>query len=144
MNRFYPQSPDPYIKVDGDQELAKFGHLNVLVDVFTSWASTATSLIATAAGLAISAAYNSFAVTPVGGVAVLPSLTLACQCKPCGPIPTIVVNNQGANALTVKAYVSVVSNITETVNGAASVSVPAGTVMNFVQTSCGTWEAYTG
>ena len=32
MKKFIPKQPDPFIKKASDQELAKFGHLNALVD----------------------------------------------------------------------------------------------------------------
>ena len=31
MEKFIPQSPDPYLKKDADMSLAKFGHLNAML-----------------------------------------------------------------------------------------------------------------
>ena len=31
MKKFIPKSPDPFIKKEADQELAKFGHINAIV-----------------------------------------------------------------------------------------------------------------
>ena len=35
MDKFKPQSPDPYLKEEVDMSLAKFGHLNAVVDQVT-------------------------------------------------------------------------------------------------------------
>jgi hypothetical protein len=32
MDLFVPQSPDPFLKKDSDMSLAKFGHINAIVD----------------------------------------------------------------------------------------------------------------
>lgn len=39
MNKFKPQSPDPFLKKDADMSLAKFGHLNAIVDEITTMAN---------------------------------------------------------------------------------------------------------
>lgn len=32
MEKFVPQSPDPFLNKDADMSLAKFGHINAIVD----------------------------------------------------------------------------------------------------------------
>lgn len=145
MNKFKPKSPDPYIRKSEDMELAKFGHLNALVDVFTQQAQSQTGLVALAGGGQSGATllipgFNLFnTVATAGDSSILPSLVALCACTPCGPIAPVVVKNSGADDLDIYPAVG------ETING-GSVNVPvtiiAGTSITLKNTSCTNWESY--
>jgi|694.fasta_scaffold47789_7 hypothetical protein len=36
MEKFVPQSPDPFLNKDEDMSLAKFGHINAIVDALNA------------------------------------------------------------------------------------------------------------
>ena len=44
MEKFIPQSPDKFLKKDADMSLAKFGHLNAIVDQVTANETAITAL----------------------------------------------------------------------------------------------------
>ncbi len=51
LNEFTPKSPDPSIITQADQGLAKFGHINIIVDYLTNRPIYANNAAAVAAGL---------------------------------------------------------------------------------------------
>lgn len=56
MEKFVPQSPDPFLNKDEDMSLAKFGHINAIVDelnVTTALALAAKNNVYTNNALAI-------------------------------------------------------------------------------------------
>jgi hypothetical protein len=43
MEKFVPQSPDPFLNQDADMSLAKFGHINAIVDELNTTNNTIAS-----------------------------------------------------------------------------------------------------
>jgi len=43
MEKFVPQSPDPFLNKDEDMSLAKFGHINAIVDELNTTNNTIDS-----------------------------------------------------------------------------------------------------
>jgi len=145
MNKFVPMSPDPYIKKDGDQELAKFGHLNAIVNVLNNQALSQTGLVAHAGdgqalGTPLQQGFNAFSVVATtGDSATLPSLVALCACTPCGPIAPVVVVNSGANAMNVYPFPG------ESINALSvntPISIAAGESLSFKNVSCNNWDTY--
>lgn len=62
MEKFVPQSPDPFLNKDEDMSLAKFGHINAIVDELN-----VTTALALAAKNNV---YNSNANAILGGLSV--------------------------------------------------------------------------
>ena len=67
LSKFIPLSPDPFIIKDADMSLAKFGHINAIVDAVNTLESSVTSIqnnvyannaAAIAGGLAVGALYS--------------------------------------------------------------------------------------
>lgn len=50
LNKFFPKSPDAALKKDPDMSLAKFGHLNILVDAINALTTKSTNFPLTLAG----------------------------------------------------------------------------------------------
>jgi hypothetical protein len=44
MEKFVPQSPDPFLKKDSDMSLAKFGHINAIVEELNTVNATVTQI----------------------------------------------------------------------------------------------------
>lgn len=144
MKKFTPKQPDPYIKKDGDQELAKFGHLNAIVAVLNNQSATLTGISANgviqATATLLGENLNVVSTAGGGNTAVqLPSLTAQCNCIPCGPIaPVIVVNTSGTPILVFPALGEFIDG--QGVN--TSVTVAPGESLTFAFTSCTTWQTY--
>jgi hypothetical protein len=65
MVKFYPVSPDPYLKQDNDMAPAKFGHLNaILANARREFSDNASAI---AAGLKVGELYS----TPDGTVKIV-------------------------------------------------------------------------
>lgn len=147
MKYFVPISPDPALKKrKGDGALARFGHLNILVDKFNQLATNQTINASTtntqAAGTPLIFGYNfvntSFMVTNTA--ATLLSLQDFCACNDkCGIIGSVVVQNTGVENLVIYPYLG------ETING-AGVNVPftleAGASVSFRSIDCSSWQSY--
>ena len=145
MNRFFPKSPDPYIKHSPDMELAKFGHLNALVDVLNSQALSQVGLVAHAGGgqalgTLLQQGFNAFSVVASSeDSATLPSLVALCACTPFGPIAPVVIVNNGASLMAVYPFPG------ESINGGSvnsPVTIAAGESLSFKNTSCSNWDTY--
>lgn len=139
MKHFKPISPDPVLKKHkGDGALARFGHLNVIVDKFNEFDNkliSAAGLVGSPTPLIVG--FN--LITPVGlaSFAVLPCLSDICACTGgCGPVAPVVIKNNGLIALTITACG------TETINGGASFSLGAGLSISVTDTSCTSWETF--
>jgi hypothetical protein len=65
MVKFYPVSPDPYLKAENDMAPAKFGHLNALLaNIRREHANNAAAI---AGGLKVGELYS----TPTGEVRIV-------------------------------------------------------------------------
>lgn len=47
INKFFPVSPDTYLKAQSDMALAKFGHLNAIVDAYNTLDTAVTAISST-------------------------------------------------------------------------------------------------
>jgi len=63
MEKFIPQSPDPYLKKDADMSLAKFGHINAMLLLINEVRDNvyADNVAALAGGLEIGDVYSTVA-----------------------------------------------------------------------------------
>lgn len=63
MNKFIPKSPDKFLKKDADATLARFGHLNELVNVINQITENvyADNAAAVAGGLSVGDLYSTAA-----------------------------------------------------------------------------------
>lgn len=138
MKHFVPISPDPYLKKrKGDGALARFGHLNVIVDKINEFDANQTInggpvLTPTALVLGLNI------VTPTVGndAVVLPCLSEICACSGgCGPTGPVIIKNVGVITLNVYACG------TESINGGPGpVAILAGDSLTIVDSSCTSWE----
>lgn len=65
MVKFFPVSPDPYLKTENDMALAKFGHLNALLaNIRREFPDNGTAI---AGGLKVGELYS----TPTGEVRIV-------------------------------------------------------------------------
>lgn len=95
---FKPLSPDPYIKKDADQALAKFGHLNHLVDIICCISNDVATLVtdvnALESGSVQSIEYCGAPLPEVAGVVVIPAIVTdatltgtGCAADPLSVVP---------------------------------------------------------
>jgi hypothetical protein len=68
LNKFIPLSPDPYITSDPEMTLAKFGHLNTIVDYLNGTNALTNIKIA---GINNTAGYIDFSANPTGSTTVV-------------------------------------------------------------------------
>jgi hypothetical protein len=68
LNKFVPLSPDPYITSDPEMTLAKFGHLNTIVDYLNGTNALTNIKIA---GINNTAGYIDFSANPTGSTTVV-------------------------------------------------------------------------
>lgn len=147
MKYFVPISPDPALKKrKGDGALARFGHLNILVDKLNQLSETQTVNASTvntqAAGTPLIFGYNfvnTSLMFPITAVTLL-SLKAYCACTdPCGIVGSVLVQNTGIETLVI--YPS----LGETINGQA-VNVPftlePGASVSFRSLDCTSWQSY--
>lgn len=69
MEKFIPQSPDPYLNEDADMSLAKFGHLNALLYLVN--AAKNNVFVDNAAAVAAGAEVGDIYSTPTGEVRIV-------------------------------------------------------------------------
>src|ERR1035437_1392144 len=137
MKHFVPTSPDPALKKHkGDGALARFGHLNVIVDKLNEFDASQTIVSASPSTLLI-VGFNLITTATPGNVQ-LPCLSALCACTGgCGPVaPVIVKNGDLVNSLTILACG------TETINGLASVVIAPGNSIEITAMDCTTWQSY--
>jgi hypothetical protein len=68
LNKFIPLSPDPYITSDPEMTLAKFGHLNTIVDYLNGTNALTNIKIA---GINNTAGYIDFSANPAGSTTIV-------------------------------------------------------------------------
>lgn len=73
INKFSPVSPDTYLKAEKDMALAKFGHLNAIVDAYNTL-DTAVTAISSSTGALKAASITEY--TSGGGVTINGALEL--------------------------------------------------------------------
>lgn len=138
MKHFVPISPDPYLKKrKGDGALARFGHLNVLVDKINE-IDASQSIIVSGSNLILG--LNVVNLGTVGSVN-LPCLSVLCACTGgCGPVGAVIIKNADpVNALTIIPCAG------ESINGGAPgapIVLAPGNSIQIADTSCETWESY--
>lgn len=144
MKHFEPKSPDPFIKNNADQTVAKFGHINYLVDKFNEFDAN-QSIIANPGGgqsaaTSLILGLNEVSTAVNGDSAILPCLGYICKCNGgCGPIGPVVIKNVGPGSLTVFPCVG------ESIDGGpinAPVTVLAGQSLFLSDTDCTNWATY--
>lgn len=145
MKHFFPISPDRFLKKrKGDGALARFGHLNVLVDKFNEFdahqAITASIIQTQAAGTPLILGFNLVTTAVTGDTVVLPSLVAYCACTGgCGPIGPVIVKNEGPGSLTIYPFPG------EDIDGGATdvpITLDPGSSVSFTDMDCNSWESY--
>lgn len=145
MKYFVPISPDPALrKRKGDGALARFGHLNILVDKINELNANQTinaSLVQTqAAGTALIFGLNIVTGIDPGDTVTLPSLVEYCACtSQCGAVGSVIVKNTGTFAITIYPFLG------ETIDGQSvntGLVLDAGASVEFADLNCNSWESY--
>lgn len=144
MEHFKPHSPDPLIKKEADQALAKFGHLNYLVDKLNEFDANQSIVANPGGGQSLATllilGLNEVSTATNGDSVILPCLNAICQCNNgCGPIGPVVIKNTGPGSLTVFPCVGEsIDNLP--IN--TPVTVLSGQSLFLSDTDCSNWATY--
>lgn len=145
MKYFFPISPDRFLKKrKGDGALARFGHLNAIVDKLNEFDAhqAITALVGggQSGATQLDLGFNLVTTATSGDSVILPSLEAYCACTGgCGPIGPVIVKNEGPGSLTIYPFLG------EDIDGGA-VNVPItldpGSSVSFTDMDCNSWESY--
>lgn len=127
INKFSPVSPDTYLKAGSDMALAKFGHLNAIVDAYNTLdtASTASAAILT---------YNGLVATGTSITTAVSTLNTTVTNGTIGTGGVITQTPAITDAVTLNASKGVITTVSTTL--AAGASSTAFTFTNsFIKTS---------
>lgn len=152
MKYFKPQSPDPFIKKDADMALAKFGHLNAIVNELNQFHLNQTVAAYAGGGQALAthliSGINIINTTTNGDSVVLPCIgtcsALSCKCCVNNDVAAestapVVIKNIGPGTLSVYPCPGVA------IDGLpinTPVVVPVGSSIFITRLSCSDWESY--